>query len=141
MESAKNKWDGSSAVVVVRQSDDKKGTASTEAQLDHIPKMLAQKGIRVVGTVILEGVSAVSPKRITEIVERLFERKKKKNDFDLIVWQVEDRATRGGGKFGMWLEHESERHGLRVYFTDSEIDDQPYAPVVRVAKYEAAKEE
>src|SRR3712207_7661726 len=41
----------------------------------------------------------------------------------------------------LFRSHEAERHGLRVYFTDSEIDDQPYAPVVRVAKYEAAKDE
>jgi hypothetical protein len=141
METSKNKWEGLRAIIVGRQSDDAKGTASTEAQLDHIEKVLAGLGMRVVDTVSLEGVSAASPARIAEIVQKLFKRKKDDDDFDVIVWQIEDRATRGGGKFGMWLEHEAERNALRVFFTDSQMEDQPYAPVVRVAKYEAAKEE
>lgn len=136
-----NKWEGLRAVVVPRQSDDKNGTASTEAQLDHITKRLATVGMTVVDQVMLEGVSAASPARITEVLQRLFNRKKEKNDFDVIVWQIEDRATRGGGEFGMWIQHEAKCHGLQIYFTDSDMSEVPYAPVVRVAKYEAAKEE
>ena len=141
MNSADKKWNGLGAIVVARQSNDKDGTTSTEAQADHIIKKLAAVGMRFVDKEMLDGVSAVAPARIKQLLRKLFERKQKLNDFDVIVWQVEDRATRGGGKFGMWLEHEAECHGLKVYFTDSEMDDQPYAPVVRVAKYEAAKEQ
>jgi hypothetical protein len=141
MEASKNKGEGLGAIVVARQSNDSDGTASTAAQLDHITKKLAGVGMRVVDNEMLDGVPASAPARITEILERLLKRKKEENDFDVIAWQVEDRATRGGGKFGMWLEHEAERRGLRVYFTDSAMDEQPYSSVVRVAKYEAAKEE
>ena len=141
MHKPKNKWEGLRAFVVARQSDDKDGTASTEAQLDHIKKKLSEVGMVYADKVMLNGVSAASPARITEILQRLFQRKHQHDDFDVIVWQVEDRATRGGGEFGMWLEHEAKRHGLLVYFTDSEMDDRPYAPVIRTAKYEAAKEE
>ncbi len=137
----KNKWQGLGAIVVARQSNDSDGTASTEAQLDHVEKKLNSVGMQVVDSEMLEGVSAASAARITEVLQKLFERKKRDNDFDVIAWQIEDRATRAGGKFGMWLEHEAECHGLRAYFTDSEMEEQPYAPVVRVAKYEAAKEE
>jgi hypothetical protein len=38
------------------------------------------------------------------------------------------------------MEHEAKRHGLLVYFAGDEATNVPYAPVVRVAKYEAAKE-
>lgn len=141
MENQKNKWQDKDAVLVARQSNDKDGNASTQAQYDHICKKLAEVGMRVVDRVMLEGVPASAAARITEILEALFERKKKRNDFEVIAWQVEDRATRAGGKFGMWLEHECERRGLRVYYTDSEMDDRSYSSVVRTAKYEAAKEE
>lgn len=136
-----SKWNGLGAIVVARQSDDKKGTASTQAQLDHIKKKLAEEGMRYVDKEILDGVPASAPARITEILKKLVKRKKEKNDFDVIAWQVEDRATRGGGEFGMWLQHEAKVHGLRVYYTDSDMEERPYSPVVRVAKYEAAKEE
>ncbi|CAN5338513.1 hypothetical protein BH09PLA1_BH09PLA1_00190 [soil metagenome] len=141
MNTQKNKWDGQGAIVVARQSDDGLGTTSTEAQLDHIWKKLAEVGMHVVDKEMLDGVPASAPARITEILERLFKRKKRDNDFDVIAWQIEDRATRGGGEFGMWLEHEAKRHGLRVYFADSDMADTPYASVVRVSKYEAAKEQ
>src|SRR4051812_16721294 len=109
MEPSKSKWQGLGAIVVARQSDDKEGTASTEAQLDHITKMLAAAGMHVVDKEMLDGVPASAPARITEILLALFKRKKEKNDFDVIAWQVEDRATRGGGEFGMWLGHEAKR--------------------------------
>lgn len=141
MQMEKSKWEGKRAIVVARQSDDKNGTASTEAQLEHIVKQLANVGMKFVDKEMLDGVPASAPARMTEILQKLFARKKRNDDFDVIVWQIEDRATRGGGEFGMWLEHEAKRHGLRVYFTDSEMSDSPYASVVRVSKYEAAKEE
>jgi hypothetical protein len=69
MEAPKSKWNELGAIVVARQSDDKDGTGSTEAQLDHVEKMLANVGMRVVDHVMLEGVSAASPARITEILQ------------------------------------------------------------------------
>ena len=98
MQTEKSKWQGKRAIVVARQSDDKDGTASTEAQLEHIIKQLGNVGMKVVDNEMLQGVSASAPARITEILQRLFDRKKRSNDFDVIVWQIEDRATRGGGR-------------------------------------------
>jgi hypothetical protein len=152
MEQQKTKWHGKRVIAVVRQSDNKEdanasdqkasddGSASTAAQLDNLRKIFEQLGIKYVDKVVLDGVPASAPARITEIVEQLFERKKNKNDFDLIAWQVEDRASRGGGEHGMWLEHEAKRHGLLVFYPGDEVPMGPYGSVVRVAKYEAAKE-
>ncbi len=141
MKKLKNKWHGLRAIVVVRQSDDKDGITSTKAQIEYLKKKLAEEGMHIVAVESLEGVSAASPAVIEAFLQRLFGRKKKDDDFDVIAWQLEDRATRGGGEFGMWLRHEAKRNGLRVYIADDEVkDDQPYGSVVRVAKYEAAKE-
>jgi hypothetical protein len=140
MNPSKGKWEGLRAVVVVRQSSDKEGTASTAAQLDFMHKEFQRVGMRYVDKEVLEGVPGSAPARITEVLEKLIRRKKKADDFDVIAWMVEDRASRGGGEHGMWLEHEAKRHGLRVFFAGDEYDAVPYAPVVRVAKYEAAKD-
>jgi hypothetical protein len=140
METSKSKWQDKRAIIVVRQSSDKDGTASTAAQLDYMLKDLVRVGMVYADKVVLEGVVGSSAARITEELEALFARKKKANDFEVIAWQLEDRASRGGGEFGMWIEHEAKRHGLLVYISGDEGTNVPYAPVVRVAKYEAAKE-
>jgi hypothetical protein len=141
MKGSKNKWDGLGAIVVGRQSDDGEGNASTAAQLDYLMKELAKVGLRLVDHLLLDGVPASAPARINELVlEPLFKRKREHNDFEVIAWMIEDRATRGGGEHGLWLEHEAKRHGLRVFFPGDDQPSGPYAPVVRVAKYEAAKE-
>jgi hypothetical protein len=97
-------------------------------------------GLRYVDKEVLDGVSGSAPARISEVLEKLIKRKEKAKDFEVIAWQVKDRASRGGGEHGMWLEHEAKRHGLRVFFAGDDQPSGPYAPVVRVAKYEAAKE-
>jgi hypothetical protein len=152
MEQQKTKWHSKRVIAVVRQSlnkDEAKsakdkssddGSASTAAQLDNLRKIFHLLGMKYVDKRVLEDTPASAPARITEIVQELFERKRIKNDFDVIAWQVEDRASRGGGEHGMWLEHEAKRHGLLVFYPGDEVPSGPYAPVVRVAKYEAAKE-
>src|SRR5690349_13430018 len=139
MQAPKSKWQEMGAIVIVRQSDDKNGTSSTAAQLDYMRKELEKVGLVYVDKVVLEGVPGSAPARISEVLEGLIERKKTQDDFEVIAWQVEDRASRGGGEHGMWLEHEAKRHGIRVFFAGDDQPTGPYAPVVRVAKYEAAK--
>jgi hypothetical protein len=107
-----NKWEGREAIVVARQSNDKDGTASNEAQLDHMKHQLQAAGMRFVDKKTLDGIPASAPARIDELLKDLFERKAKKNDFDTIAWMVEDRASRSGGEHGMWLEHEAKRHDV-----------------------------
>jgi hypothetical protein len=152
MEEKKTTWRDKRVIAVVRQSLNKEGaestkdhrsedgSASTAAQLDNLRKIFERLGMRYVDKVVLDGVPASAPARISEIVEQLFERKKTKNDFDVIAWQVEDRASRGGGEHGMWLQHEANRHGLLIFFPGDDVPPVAYGSVVRVAKYEAAKE-
>ncbi|HEX8325138.1 MAG TPA: recombinase family protein [Tepidisphaeraceae bacterium] len=137
---SKGKWDGLRAIIVARQSKDDKGTASTAAQVDFMLLELERVGLKYVDNKLLDGVAASAPQRITEIIQELFRRKETDDDFDVIAWQIEDRASRSGGEHGVWLEHEAKRHGLRVFFAGDEGVSRPYDPVVRVLKYESAKE-
>jgi hypothetical protein len=102
MEQQKTTWHGKRVIAVVRQSlnkdgakatDDEKaadGSASTAAQLDNLRKIFDRLGMQYVDKVVLDGVPASAPARISEIVKRLFERKKIKNDFDVIAWQINE---------------------------------------------------
>ena len=127
-----------------KPTDDEKaadGSAFTAAQLDNLRKIFDRLGMQYVDKVVLDGVPVSALVRISEIVKRLFERKKIKNDFDVIAWQIPDlAASRGGGKHGMWLEHEANRNRLLIFYPGDEAPDGEYASVVRVVKYEAAKE-
>lgn len=134
----KTKWEGLRAIAIARQSNDMDGAASTEAQGNFMTLQLTEAGMSHVETIPLEGVSGSSPARINEILQALFRRKKEKNDFDVIAWQVEDRATRSGGEHGLWLAHEAKRHGLRVFFPGDDQQDTPAA--FRAFKYDAAME-
>jgi hypothetical protein len=140
MQYQKSSWQGLGAIVVVRQSDDSTGTASTAAQLDYMSKELDRVGMRLVDKEVLEGIPGSAPARLHEIMDKLFARKKQKNDFSVSAWQIEDRASRSGGEHGMWLQHECKRRGILMFFAGDEYDAVPFAPVVRVAKYEAAKD-
>jgi hypothetical protein len=86
---------------------------------------LDRVGMRLVDKETLDGVPGSSPAKLMDVIEKLFNRKKTKNDFEVIAWQVEDRASRSGGEFGMWLQHEAKRHGLLVYFAGDENIDTP----------------
>lgn len=140
MEAPKNKWQGKRAIIVVRQSNDKDGTASTAAQLDFMAKEIEKVGMCYVDNVAMEGVPGSAPARMSEVLEGLVARKKKSDDFDVIAWQVEDRASRGGGDHGMWQEHEAKRNGILFFFAGDDQPTGPFAAVGRVAKYEAAKD-
>jgi hypothetical protein len=132
----KNKWEGLRAVVIARQSNDKDGDASTEAQNNYMAIKVNDAGMRHVDTCFLEGVSGSAPARINEILQKLFDRKKKHDDFDVIAWQIEDRASRSGGEHGLWLQHEAKRHGLLVFFPEDAQSTTPAA--FRAFKYDAA---
>ena len=132
----RNKWEGLRAIVVARQSNDKDGDASTKAQTNFMSVKLAEVGMRHVETIPLEGVSGSWPARIDETLQQLFARKKKDDDFDVIAWQFEDRASRSGGEHGLWLQHEAKRNNLLVFFPDDADRDTPAA--FRAFKYDAA---
>jgi hypothetical protein len=87
----------------------------------------------------LEGVTGSLPAR-REHYEQLKKRKLEKNDFDTIVIQRIDRATRGGGDFGIWLETELKLCGIRVRFVGEDLPVGRHSSMIKMYKYEAAKD-
>jgi hypothetical protein len=70
----------------------------------------------------------------------LIERKKEKDDFDLVLTFMEDRFTRGGARHGMWAEWEFLRNNIHMIHLRSSIPEGPYADVVKSLIYEACRE-
>jgi hypothetical protein len=68
MQPEKSKWEGRRAIIVVRQSNDKDGTSSTQAQLDYMQKELARVGMQYVDKNPMEGVSGAADRGVPETV-------------------------------------------------------------------------
>jgi DNA invertase Pin-like site-specific DNA recombinase len=113
---------------------------STDAQLQLLHDRVGQKGMIHAGNNVLDGVTGSLPGK-REDLEKLLERKKKTNDFDVLVLQRLDRLTRSGSGHGLWFEHECQRAGIHVLFVGDDIPEGKYANLIKVAKYEAAQEQ
>lgn len=126
---------------LVRQSNDAQGSSSTEAQLQWMHDEGDQLGMTLVRDIVLDGVTGSIPGKRQDI-EKLFEDKRKYDDFDVLMIQRMDRATRSGTAHGMWFEHECHRHGIELIFPGEDLPDDPHHAVwAKVSKYEAAYEQ
>ncbi|HEY1686050.1 MAG TPA: recombinase family protein [Tepidisphaeraceae bacterium] len=113
---------------------------STDAQLQLLHNGVKDKAMVHVGDIVLDGVTGSLPGK-REDLEKLLERKKRSNDFDVLVIQRLDRLTRGGSGHGFWFEHECQRAGIHLLFVGDDIPQGKYANLIKVAKYEAAQEQ
>jgi hypothetical protein len=135
----RNSWAGKRYIATARQSQDTEGVASTQGQLEYMRRECATLDMSETDVVLLEGVTGSLPGR-REDLTALLERRRTKKDFEVIVFHVVDRATRGGAGHGFWFEHECARVGLDVLFVGENLPDGPYSSVVKAAMYEAAHE-
>src|SRR5688572_21055309 len=103
--SNRSMWEGSRYICLVRQSNDDDGDDSVLAQMKYLRAECDGDGMAYVDKIVLEGVTGSLPAR-REHYKKLIKRKLEKDDFDTLVVQKMDRATRGGGDFGIWLETE-----------------------------------
>lgn len=77
-------------------------------------------GMVYVDAVILDGVTGSLPGRRRDMAA-LVERKRRNDDFDVIVLQRIDRLTRSGLEHGLWFQHECNCVGLRLVFVADDI--------------------
>ena len=127
-------------IVLVRASESTEGTTSTQAQLAMLHNRATALQMKRVDEVVLDGVSGSMPGKRNDM-SGLIERKKRQNDFDVLVVQRIDRLTRSGSKHGMWFEYECERAGIHLLIVGDDIPEGRYSSLIKVAKYEAAREQ
>lgn len=137
---SKSQWAGKRFICMLRQSDDKEGNSSVQAQLAFLMQEGEKLGMKYVDKISLEGVSGSLPGNRSDLTA-LFERKRQKDDFDILMLQRVDRLTRGGTSHGFWIEHECTRAGITLIFAGDDIPQGRYASLIKVAKYESAFEQ
>jgi DNA invertase Pin-like site-specific DNA recombinase len=132
--------EGKRYICLVRASDEAQADNSTDAQLALLDDYARKMGMVYVDKIVLKGVTGSLPGR-REDLAALLHRKKTAGDFDLLVVQRLDRLTRGGSDHGFWFEHECKCAGIRLIVVGDDIPDGRYASLIKVAKYEAAREQ
>lgn len=135
-----NRYRGLRYICLARQSDDSEGATSTQAQLKFARTEGDARGMVYVDAVILEGVTGSLPGKRKDLKE-LLQRKREKNDFDVLVVQLMDRLTRGGSEHGFWFEHECHLADIILLYIGEDVPEGPYANMIKAAKYDAAREQ
>jgi hypothetical protein len=133
-------YNGKRYVAMVRASDATEGTTSTQAQLAMLHEKATSLKMVKVDEVILDGVTGSMPGKRKDMVD-LISRKETADDFDVLVVQRLDRLTRSGSNHGFWFEHECTRAGIHLCIVGDDIPQGPYASLIKVAKYEAARDQ
>lgn len=135
-------YTGKRYIASVRASDTTEGTTSTQAQLEMLHERAAS--LKMVpaenGEIVLNNVTGSMPGKRQDMID-LIQRKLTQNDFDVLVIQRLDRLTRSGSDHGFWFEHELKRAGIHLYIVGDDIPEGRYASLIKVAKYEAAREQ
>jgi hypothetical protein len=131
---------GKRYIALVRASDASEGTTSTQAQLAMLHERAVALKMTCADEVILDGVTGSMPGKRLDMTQ-LIERKGTFNDFDVLIVQRLDRLTRSGSNHGFWFEHECTKAGIHLLIFGDDIPDGRYAPLIKVAKYQAAQEQ
>lgn len=138
--SSKYDYRGKRYITLVRVSDDSSDNSSIDAQIKLLRDHAAGLGMVHVDNKVLSGVTGSMPGKRVDLSE-LIERKRKDNDFDVLLVQRLDRLTRGGSNHGFWVEQELQRAGIHLLVTSDDIPEGSYSSLIKVAKYEAAREQ
>ena len=132
---------GKGYICLVRQSDDKDGPTSTEAQLVWLQEEGKRMEMRHVEDYVLVGVTGSMPGKRGDL-DAILERKRERGDFDVVLVQRLDRLTRGGSDHGAWFHHEAARLGIEIIYVGEDIpQDGAYRGMIMAAKFDAAREQ
>jgi hypothetical protein len=133
-------YTGKRYIAQVRASDTAEGTQSTQAQLAMLHAAAEAVKMVWVDDIVLDNLTGSMPGKREDMTD-LIQRKRTKNDFDVLVVQRFDRVTRSGCEHGFWFQHELTRAGIHLYVVGDDVPQGPYANLITVAKYEAAREQ
>src|SRR5215470_1674887 len=96
---------GKRYINLVRCSTDKQTDTSIPSQLKLLNAFAQQHGMIHAADVVLEGVTGSIPGARDDI-QKLIERKQRKDDFEILLVQDASRLTRGGAEHGMKIQYD-----------------------------------
>ena len=131
-----NRLRGKRYIRFVRCSTKGQADTSIDDQLALLDKFARERGMVHVDDLILEGVSGSLPR---QHFERLIDRKREREDFDVLLVQDISRLTRSGSKHGAKVES-LEAAGIDVVFALETVPEGAFGDIYKSMQYYAARE-
>lgn len=131
---------GKRYVAIVRCSTLGQADTSIPDQLRVIREFAARHGISEVDVIILDGVSGSIPGNRDDL-EKLLQRKREQNDFDLVLLQDTTRMTRGGLKHGNKIEFDFAAADIEIVFVLEQAVSGTAGDLYKSFQYYAANEQ
>lgn len=131
--------EGKRYIIVARSSSDKQ-TASVPDQVRLCRQYGDSNGGVYVDTVELIGVPASNFRNVDRYIEELIDRKRRFNDFDVLLFPDPLRLARSGADHAGKIVHEMRRAGIEVVFIEGDVQG-PYGSMIRQFQFELGKEQ
>src|SRR4051812_47695865 len=125
---------------LVRCSTMKQADTSIPDQIAALRKFADDHGLIITDTIILEGVSGSQPGN-REDLQQITQRKRERNDFEVLLVQDTSRLTRGGMQHGNKIEFDFAAEGIEIIYAMEQLPDGPAADIVKALSYHSAKEQ
>ena len=133
------KLQGKRYVSLARCSSDKQIDTSNPDQLNLLDAFANEHEMIYVDAKALDGITGSLPGKRTDIDE-LIERKRTKNDFDVLLVQDTTRFTRGGISHGNNLEYQLNAAGIEVVFVTDNIVEGDMGGLQKAVLYMSGKQ-
>ena len=130
---------GRRCICLVRCSTAEQADTSIPDQLKLLRAFAGDNGMTCVDEVVLDGVSGSLPGARTDI-EAVLERKRERDDFDVLLVQDMSRLTRGGAHHGMKLEYDLNAAGIDVVFASEPMPEGDHGGIIKSVGFYAAKQ-
>jgi hypothetical protein len=134
------KLQGKRYVALVRCSSTAQSDTSIHAQEELLAAFARENGMFCAGTVELAGVTGSVP-GIRSDIDRLIERKRQGDDFEVVLLQDATRFTRSGPAHGLKLLYELRAAGLEVVFVKDDLPAGDLGDVMRGLQFFSGKEQ
>jgi len=140
-ENKKEQYVGARYVRLVRVSDASEDQDSDKAQLKYLDDFASERGMVWVHDFVENDLSGSLPGNRTDL-NALLKRAEEQHDFQFVLVQRVDRATRGGVDHLFWLEFELRKRNVRILYPgDGLPEGVPYERSLRAFKADAAQEQ
>ena len=123
----------------VRCSTFQQSDTSIPDQLKLLRAFGDENGMIHVDDIILDGVSGSRPGARTDLND-IIERKKRKNDFEILLIQDMSRFTRSGAEHGMKLLYDLNAVGIEVAFVADRLPEGDHGDIMKTVGFFAAQQ-
>jgi hypothetical protein len=123
----------------VRCSTTQQADTSLPDQLNLLRAFGDEEGMHYVDSVVLDGVTGSVPGARNDI-EQIIQRKKTKDDFDVLLVQDMSRFTRSGSGHGAKLEYDLNAAGIDVIFVADHLPEGDHSGIIKTVGFYAAQQ-